>query len=138
MEFAIPERMAHRLIVEHEGDVVGDLKLAIGGAWAQDSVQGQADGTEAEVGWNIAPAWQGRGLATEAVRAVIDALFAHTPVRRIVANAFADNLASTRLMQSLDMRQEGLFRRESLHRTRGWIDGVTYAVLKDEWTGLDP
>jgi RimJ/RimL family protein N-acetyltransferase len=36
-------------------------------------------------------------------------------------------------MEKLGMRREALHRQESLHRDLGWVDGVTYAVLRDEW-----
>ena len=55
-------------MVETDGRVVGDLKLAVLDAWAQEQVRSQAAGTEAEVGWILDPAVQGQGLATEAMR----------------------------------------------------------------------
>jgi RimJ/RimL family protein N-acetyltransferase len=54
-------------------------------------------------------------------------------IRRVVANSFADNTASWRLMERLGMRRELYTVAESLHRTKGWVDGVGYALLADEW-----
>ena len=31
------------------------------------------------------------------------------------------------------MRREAHTRADSLHRTGGWLDGMEYAVLADEW-----
>jgi RimJ/RimL family protein N-acetyltransferase len=31
------------------------------------------------------------------------------------------------------MVREAHTRRDSLHRTHGWVDGVVYALLADEW-----
>ena len=31
------------------------------------------------------------------------------------------------------MRREAVMVKESLHRELGWIDGVQYALLADEW-----
>jgi hypothetical protein len=31
------------------------------------------------------------------------------------------------------MRREALLRKESLHRELGWLDGVSYALLAEEW-----
>jgi RimJ/RimL family protein N-acetyltransferase len=50
-----------------------------------------------------------------------------------VANAFADNTPSLRVMDRLGMTCEARNRADSLHRDRGWLDGVTYALLRDEW-----
>ena len=51
----------------------------------------------------------------------------------MVALAFADNAPSLRVMEKVGMRREALMVRESLHRELGWVDGVTYALLADEW-----
>lgn len=45
------------------------------------------------------------------------------------AHAFADNAPILRVMEKVGLRHEGIFKEESLHRTRGWVDGVTYAML---------
>ena len=49
------------------------------------------------------------------------------------AAAFADNAPSLRVMEKVGLRHEGTFRGESLHLTRGWVDGVTYAMLASEF-----
>jgi RimJ/RimL family protein N-acetyltransferase len=36
-------------------------------------------------------------------------------------------------MERLGMVCEARFRAESLHRDRGWVDSVTYALLRDDW-----
>ena len=36
-------------------------------------------------------------------------------------------------MQRLGMRQESHAIKDSLHRDKGWLDGLTYALLADEW-----
>jgi RimJ/RimL family protein N-acetyltransferase len=36
-------------------------------------------------------------------------------------------------MEKLGMRQESHGVRDSLHRDLGWVDGVVYALLADEW-----
>ncbi|CAM3580035.1 hypothetical protein HMPREF3105_05930 [Micrococcus sp. HMSC31B01] len=48
------------------------------------------------------------------------------------AHAFADNAPILRVMEKVGLRHEGTFKEESLHRTRGWVDGVTYAMLASE------
>jgi RimJ/RimL family protein N-acetyltransferase len=53
----------------------------------------------------------------------------------VVANAFADNEPSLRVMERLGMVCESRSRAESLHRDHGWVDGVTYALLRDDWVG---
>ena len=63
------------------------------------------DGT-IELGWVIAPAHQGNGYATEAVRIAIDDLFSKGYIR-VIAGAFSENSASIRVMEKAGMiRQE--------------------------------
>ncbi|MGN7701312.1 GNAT family N-acetyltransferase [Cellulosimicrobium sp. 22601] len=127
-----PDRLATTLVVEHDGEVVGDLYLAVRDGWAQQDVVDRPRPDEAEIGWAFSPSHQGRGYATEAVRALLQVCFEDLGLRRVVANAFADNEPSWRLMERVGMRREGVGVRDSLHRDLGWVDGVTYALLADE------
>jgi len=133
--FEDPGRLAKTLVVELDGEVIGDLMLAIEDAWAQAEVADRARGVQAELGWCIDPAYRGRGYATEAVRALVRLCFEDLGLRRVTANCFADNVGSWRLMERLGMRRELHTRRESLHRSGEWLDGLGYALLADEWRG---
>ena len=133
--FENPGRLAKTLVVELDGEVIGDLMLAIEDAWAQAEVADRARGVQAELGWCIDPAYGGRGYATEAVRTLVRLCFEDLGLRRVTANCFADNVSSWRLMERLGMRRELHTRRESLHRSGEWLDGLGYALLADEWRG---
>ena len=134
-QFTDEKSLALTLVIEREGIVIGDLMVHVRDAWSQREVREQAVGAEAELGWSLAPGHQGQGYATEAVRATISLCFAQLGVRRVVAECFADNEPSWRLMERLGMRREGHAVRDSLHRSGEWLDGLTYAVLREEWTG---
>lgn len=127
------ERMAKTLVIEREGVVIGDLMIAPEDAWAQAEVADQAKGVQAEIGWCLDPAAGGRGYATEAVREVIRICFEELGLRRLIANCFADNEPSWRLMERVGMRRETYTVKESLHRSGGWLDGMSYALLAEEW-----
>lgn len=129
--FTEEERLANTLVMELDGVVVGDLMLAVEDAWAQTEVRDQAAGVQAELGWVLDPAYGGKGLATEAVVALVDLAFGPLGLRRVVANCFADNEASWRLMERIGMRREAHMVRESLHRSGQWLDGFTYALLAE-------
>jgi RimJ/RimL family protein N-acetyltransferase len=62
----------------------------------------------AEVGmfWAIDPAHQDKGYATEAAKAMIDYLFTHVHLVRMIATTEFDNLASQTVMRKLGMRLE--------------------------------
>ena len=122
-----------QLVLELDGRVVGDVMVRVEDAWAQREVAHLAAGTQAELGWTLDPAVGGRGLATEAVRAALRIAFEGLGVRRVVASAFADNGPSLRLAERVGMRRESYAVADSLHRDLGWIDGVGYALLAEEW-----
>lgn len=123
------------IVLPEEGTVIGDLMIKVEDAWAQAEVVAQARGVQAEIGWTLDPAFQGRGYATEAVRAAIGLCFGPLGLRRVTANCFAANEPSWRLMERLGMRREAHAVRDSLHRSGEWMDGLTYALLAEEWRG---
>jgi RimJ/RimL family protein N-acetyltransferase len=58
-----------------------------------------------EVGWRLAPAWWGRGYATEAARASVDFGFARLGLRRIVSVIEEHNARSLAVAERLGMRR---------------------------------
>ena len=132
-QFEEPERLAKTLVVELDGQVIGDLMLAVEDAWSQREVADQARDVQAELGWCLDPAQQGHGYATEAVEALIRVCFEDLGLRRVTANCFADNESSWRLMERVGVRREMHTVSESLHRSGAWLAGLGYALLADEW-----
>ena len=63
--------LAKTLIIELDGQVIGDLMLAVEDAWAQAEVADQARGVHADLGWVLHPDHAGHGYATEAVRELL-------------------------------------------------------------------
>lgn len=62
---------------------------------------------EIEVGWAVAVEARGRGLATEAARAVIEYAFDALGADEVVAYTSPDNAASLRVMEKLGMSARG-------------------------------
>lgn len=122
-----------QLAIVEDGRVVGDLMLVVQDAWAQGEVKNQAKKTQGLLGWTIHPDVTGRGIATEAVTELIRHSFDDLGLRRVVAECFADNEPSWRLMERIGMRRESHHVRSALHRDHGWKDELTYALLADEW-----
>jgi RimJ/RimL family protein N-acetyltransferase len=67
---------------------------------------------EIEIGWWLARAWWGQGLATEAAREALRHGFERAGLDRIVAIAILENRASTHIMEKLGMKYE----RDTMHR----------------------
>lgn len=102
----VPGEWVQLGIAEPDGArLVGDMGLFI-----------SADGRCAELGFTLAPGAQGRGIATEAVRAAARLLFALTQVDQVLGITDSRNGASLRLLQRagfrLRERQEAVFRGE--------------------------
>jgi [ribosomal protein S5]-alanine N-acetyltransferase len=79
------------------------------------------EGPEFELAYHVVPSAWGRGYATEAGRALLEATWRETDLDRVVAFAFEDNVASTRVMRKLGMRFQG-------HVDYRGYDVVHYAI----------
>ena len=60
-----------------------------------------------EIGYSVLPAYQRRGYAGEAARALVRWAFAQPGVRRVIAECHEDNVASIRVLEKLGMRRIG-------------------------------
>ena len=65
------------------------------------------EGPEFELAYHVVPSAWGRGYATEAAAALLDAAWRETELERVLAFAFEGNGPSRRVMEKLGMRYEG-------------------------------
>ena len=86
----------------------------------------------AEVGYWIGKPFWGRGLATAALRLIIQFGFEQLELNRIQAGHFRQNTASGRVMQKANMRREGMQRQGMYHRET-YKDVVYYAILRQDY-----
>jgi ribosomal-protein-alanine N-acetyltransferase len=84
-----------------------------------------------EIGYLLARDHWGRGIAREAVSAVIDQLFAEGQ-RRVFADTDPDNTPSLALLERLGFKREGYLRGE-WETHIGVRDSVILGLLNDEW-----
>lgn len=89
----------------------------------------------AEIGYSIARAHWGKGLTAEAATAVMDWAFNEFDLAKITAMADLLNTRSSRVMEKLGMRRDGLLRSErpSDADPGAREDMVVCSVLRDEW-----
>ncbi|WP_426664203.1 GNAT family N-acetyltransferase [Rhodanobacter aciditrophus] len=104
------------------GKLVGDLGLHF------------VDADTVEFGVTLSPAHQRRGLAAEAVHAVLAMVFDDLRRHRVYASVDPRNLACVRLLERLGMCKEAHFR-ESWRDGEAWADDAIYAMLAEEWRG---
>jgi len=89
------------------------------------------DPRQCEIGFTIAPAYQGYGYATEAVRLLVGYLFG-SDKHRITASCDVRNAASVAVLERVAMRREGHLRQSTWAKGE-WTDDLLYALLSDEW-----
>lgn len=85
-----------------------------------------------ELGYILHPDAWGRGIATEAVTAAIDHLFATKPFERITTDVDPRNTASIRLLERLGFRRTGSAER-TLEIDGVWTDSVYFALDRGDW-----
>ena len=132
------ERFIHEIARDHP-DTAGEwFQFAVGlqatGQLIGDcaAMQQAGDPRQCEIGFTIAPDYQGRGYATEAVRLLLTYLFTARGKHRVTAYVDARNAASIALLERLGLRREGHLRESSWAKGE-WTDDLVYGLLRDEW-----
>lgn len=85
------------------------------------------------VGYVLTEPYWGRGLMTEAVKAVIDYAFTKTEVELLSISHFSFNNRSRRVIEKCGFRYEGLMRKVSVIYDGSVQDEACYSLLKEEW-----
>jgi len=92
----------------------------------------------AYIGWSVSVEHVGRGLATEAVHALLDLAFANPSsglgLHRVQANIIPRNAPSLRVAEKCGFRREGLAR-SYLRIAGAWEDHLMFAKLAEEHGG---
>jgi [ribosomal protein S5]-alanine N-acetyltransferase len=111
-------------LVEH-GEMIGTVGL----------LRFDFEHRRAEVGYEIARRWWGRGLAPEAAAAVIGYGFSVLGLHQIEAGVLPGNDASVRVLQKLGFTEEGM-RRDYLYFNGSFHSFRWFSLLEtDEWPG---
>ena len=87
----------------------------------------------AEVGYDLARAYWGQGIASEALRAILRFGFERLNLNRIYAGTIADNHESVRLLERLGFQREGTRRAHSWEDDGTFHDSAMYGLLKHEY-----
>jgi len=89
------------------------------------------DQLRCELGYALAPAEHGKGLASEAVRLALAYGFGELALERVEADVDPRNAASCRLLERLGFQREGLLR--ARWRVAGEVtDSVIFGLLRGE------
>ncbi|WP_344255939.1 GNAT family protein [Terrabacter carboxydivorans] len=115
------------------GQVVGDVMLGIEPSHSiARSASGEWEGT---IGYALHPDVHGQGLAAEAAAELLVIGFRDLGLRRVTADAYAyaDNVASNRVLRRIGMRLEATTIAKSLGKDGTWLDDNTWSLLREEW-----
>ena len=121
-----PWRSIVRVISEKPHDLVGLCGVAI--------LRGAEEG---EIWYLVEPESWGKGLATEAVKRLLDVGFGELGLHRIWATCLPENPASARVLEKAGMRKEG-FLVKNLKIHGEWKSSFLYAILAEEWSRASP
>jgi RimJ/RimL family protein N-acetyltransferase len=111
--------------LKETGMLVGDCALKIE----------EHDERQAEIGYTLSRAFQGRGIASEAVSCALEYAFVTLGLHRVIAITDCENTASIALLERLRLRREGHFRQNVWFKGR-WGDEYLYAMLQEEWWNI--
>ena len=87
----------------------------------------------AELGYWLGHRAWGKGLATEAARALVAFGFEHLDLARIYAQVLAGNTGSAHVLDKLGMVREGV-KRQHVKKGAKLFDVAIYGLLRDEWS----
>ena len=106
------------VVLRGTGTVIG----TVGFVWYS------AENNAAELGYSFSREYWNHGYATQALRAVIDAVFSSLPLNRLEAQHDVRNPASGRVMQKCGLTQEGILRGRILNKGE-YVD----SILRSDW-----
>jgi ribosomal-protein-alanine N-acetyltransferase len=127
------------------GEVREELRAGEGIVWAvalvdEETVVGLVGFHEwdryhrrAEVGYGLARTYWGRGIASEALRAILRFGFDEMELNRVFARTIADNHASVRLLERLGFQREGTQRAHPLEDDGMFHDSAVFGLLAAEF-----
>jgi len=107
--------------IDRDGVLIGDI-----------GVNTHVNLLQADIGYTLAPAHQGHGYATEAVRRMLRHLFADRGLHRVSAECDARNERSAKLLARLGFRREG-HRVEHTWINGEWTDDLLFGLLAKDF-----
>ncbi|HPE70107.1 MAG TPA: GNAT family N-acetyltransferase [Thermotogota bacterium] len=109
-------------IIEYRGEKAGQIRLT----------HVSFRHSRGEFGIVLSPAFQGKGIATQATRMFLEFVFSTFPIRKITLELFEDNAPARKLYEKMGFELEGVFKDEYLKNQR-WCSVLRMALFKEKW-----
>jgi len=110
-----------QLVALHQGQVIGNVGL--------EQVSRIRRSHCANIGMGVAVAWQGQGVGSRLLAAVLDLADNWMNVQRVELSVYADNEAAIALYRKFGFDTEGLFREYAV-RDGALVDALSMARLR--------
>lgn len=122
------KRLGFRWIItlKGEGRPIGSLGFY---KWSPSA------GYQAEMGYDLEKEHWGKGIMTEAMKAVIDFGFEKMELNRIEVFIMPRNRRSIRMIKRLGFKREGLLRQRYFDESGNFTDDILFSMLRTDWRG---
>jgi ribosomal-protein-alanine N-acetyltransferase len=134
---AVFTSMTRRLRADARGGKALPFVILVAGEFAgQLNVAGIVRGSmdSAHIGYWVDQRFAGRGVMPTAVALVVDHCLGPVGLHRVEVNIRPENIASRRVVEKLQFREEGV-RQRYLHIAGEWRDHLTFALVRGEVPG---
>lgn len=96
---------------------------------------GKSKYRNAEIWYKLHPSYWNQGYATEMAKEALRFCFKELDLHRVEAGCAVENIASSRVLEKIGMKQEGMKRK--LLPIRGeWKDAYCYAILEEDFVSF--
>ncbi|MFW2438910.1 MAG: GNAT family N-acetyltransferase [Arenicellales bacterium] len=86
----------------------------------------------AEISYHLDSTYHNMGIGSAAVAELIDRVYAQTELHRLYATISKGNIASCRLVESLEFKRDGCLR-EHFFIEGVYVDQLVFSLLRSEW-----
>lgn len=97
-----------------------------------DFVSRQTAHNTAEIGYAMSQDYWGKGIMTEAAKALVEFGFNKMELARIQAKCFVENIGSQRVMEKIGMSYEGTLRKSFFFKDKQW-DLKVYSIVREDF-----
>ena len=96
---------------------------------------GESNKSSAEIGYSVVRAYRGRGVATEAVAALVDEGFRRAKLNEIRAYCLPENTSSRAVLRRTGFEDAGMLQRGATVQGKP-VDVILHSLERERWAGL--